>query len=1607
MMKDASASSIAMEEDICCAVIGEGNILLSCLKILEKSNIKIVAVFTETPSIRSYCDESCIQWWERTSRLEEILKDKKIHYLFSISNPRILKENELNVPKILTINYHDSPLPAYAGVHATSWAIINGETEHGISWHVVEPGIDTGDILKFKKIEIDKKESALALNLKCQEAGIQCFEELVNDIKTNSIVRSPQPKNGRSYFGLHAIPPNLGVLSFDRKSKDTFNLARALEFGHHENSLGSAKLLTSSGEFLMVISTEVACRFPTSDTKPGTILDIVDDSIIVSTLGEPLLMSVAKLDGASIPQCNFRKHGLVTGLRLDSSFSIDTACLLQIRKRESFWKRKLERYEPTVFFKQRMNVVANILDLSDEIHLETKTVKLPFVSNDDHTFVKSALVAFIGRTCCTPDVNIGLIANKSQIPRNAETLYSDICPAVFRLNMTDEINDVIGTCQKDLMKYEESMSFLVDVFYRYPELRERKQTPHHNIVIGTSVDVLSDIQIGKKALQDCNILLLYSHDMNEIYIHYSMRPGQDLSFILDVFKHFPIFLESVTKNPIQLLCEVSFVPLDELKVLYPSPTEIPKQTGSQIINIFENCVECYRSRIALQTSTLSATYEEVLQMVENLTELLRETALNGRKRVIGLHLPNSIAYVISVLSVLKCKHVFLPLPLDYPHERLVFTMKDSRVQTVVTTKERVEQIDFNELSANPKIVNAGTVDGIELYIVRFYELDDFERWNSKLPQPKDNFENLAYIMYTSGSTGKPKGVKVKESSVVNLAKAQIQLWDLSPKDVIGQFASVGFDATISEIFTSLFSGASLVVFEEKERLGQEFLMAMNKHKITTITLPPSLLNIYSPKDLPYLKKIVTAGEACTLSTAVKWAVKNERRFFNAYGPTEATVCATCFEFMPENKHEDVNCELPIGIGIPGVDVYLFDDYLKPLPPGVIGEIYIGGLGLSEGYHGHASHLTKEKFVQHPLVNSPSLLYRTGDHGLQDSSGNITFVGRLDDMVKIRGQRVDLSEIEQVLIQHPKVDVAVVVPHRCINNNEISIAAFVAPTFIFSSELREYLVKVLPKFMIPTFIKKLDLSDFPKTINGKLDRKKLGKDESIHEQTESVGHSHLNESQLQIAQIWCTILKLNSSYAYSLHRKSSFSELGGNSLQLVLLQRHLEETFGLVLSFTDIGSADTIEEFSDVVKRKKDILQKNEQTYPKDEEDLRTLIINDSEFTSDLFLPQARRGSVAIPHTSGTNPKSYLRYPKNILISGVTGFLGAFLLSELLEKSNAHICCMVRETSETRGVGRIVENLRRYNLWKFEYTNRIAVVISDLSQPRLGIAPDIYNSLCNSIDAVFMNAAMMNFNTDYQDHRTANVLSTKEFIKFALTGVQKMLFSTSTLGVFLFPPKPGPGEPMHPIMFECDEVEDPSDIAGGYGQSKWASERLIMQALDLLPGGAIFRPARISGCTTSGIGPRNDLFASTIIGMRKLGCFPDMDFPYDLTPVDFVAKAIVEISLKICNDRENSYERIFHLFNKNTMPFNRLFDGENIEPLSLEEWRKVLKSAPEDNKELIPLTPFFFSSFWDRSPYWPIFDTTNTDSLISNETKELLKPSEELLVVYKQFFGLTE
>lgn len=1603
---------------VSCAAIGEGNILLSCLKILLHKSFEVRMVFSNTPQVQTYCDEVGIKFYRRSACLEDILKDNPVEYFFSISNPRVLTENILKLPQTMTINYHDSMLPAYAGVHATSWAIIQGEIKHGITWHVVEVGIDTGDILVQREVDILEEDSAFTLNVKCQDAAIDTFNILTEHIQNRTVKCNQQSALGRSYFGLYAIPANVGVLCFKREAKKVYNQARALEFGNYENALGSPKILTSTGEFLLVTNLELSSKPRIENQNPGQIFDIADDTIMVSTQDGDVMISCAHLDGSHLVGNDFTKYGLQKSAYLSNNFAVDTQMLSPVRKKEGFWRRKMAAYEPTVFFRQRMNVVASIIDVSEKIHLKSVVLPLPQIDyvNGYGTilnFLLASFVAFLGRICCTTKVCIGLLADKTGIHSDVWPLYADICPGLFSVNREDGIEDVLLRCKSDIEKHISSQTFLLDMFYRYPELRGRKNTPHHNIVIGTMTDTMSESKLGEHILHDCNMLLLFNDQGDEMHLLYNERPAQDFGHIIDVLKHFPTFIQSIRQSKPELpLSEVSMVPEDEIKMLYPDSvdTNYDQNYHGNVYETFKSKSKKVPMNIAIQTTSASYTYKDTSNAIDKLASIIvreKDLTFTGN-RIIGIHLPNSAAYVMSVLAVLKADHAFLPLPLDYPPDRLAFTMRDAKVTAIITSLDQFNKNEFKGLPSCPLVSLPTKIGGTDLVLVQF-PIDENDNIKSGInesqletyvPIPKDT----CYVMYTSGSTGRPKGVMVAHNSVINMAYSQIQLWDIEESDNVAQFASIGFDATISEVFTALFSGATLSVLGPKERLGQEFLKAMKKLCVSVITLPPSALNIYGPTDLPTLQKVVAAGEACTLGTAIRWVAAEGVRFFNAYGPTETTVCATCYEFKPNEKYEDVNRDLPIGKKIPGLNVYLLDDYLKPVPPDVVGEIYIGGAGLSLGYLGHASHFNPERFIKSPLSQKDVTLYKTGDHAYQDLTGNLTYVGRLDDMVKIRGQRVDLSEIEQVIIQHPKIEMAVVVAHKCKRSQELSISAFVSPSFIYASELKEYLSKVLPKYMMPSFIKRLEICDFPMTLNGKIDRKTLELDETIHEQQGNIGNSHLNETQLTIAKLWCDILKLDQSVAYSMFRQSSFSELGGNSLQLVLLQRTLEETFGFHLSFTDLGTADTIEEFEEAVKRKRDIQKVPGLDVTQKQSDLREMILNDSELGPEILSMYARRGSVQFNHFHSSIPKTNFRYPKNVLISGVTGFLGAYLLSELLEQTNAHICCMVRESTESRGLGRVVENLRKYNLWKFEYSSRIAIVISDLSKERLGIAPDIYASLSKMVDVVFMNAAKMNFNTPYEDHRNANVESTKEFIKFAMTGVQKYIFTTSSLGVFLFPPTTNNGNPEHKMCYESETMEDPTTIAGGYGQSKWASERLILQAIDHLPGGAIFRPARISGCTTNGIGPCNDLFGSTMIGMKRLGTYPDMDYPYDLTPVDYVARASVEIAIKVCNDKTVT-ERVFHMFNKYTMPFNELFKGMNLKPLSLNEWRESLKNASEDNKELIPLTPFFLSDFWDRAVNWPIFDTSNTDKLISDETKRLLVPSEQLLQLYKSYFGV--
>ncbi|HET8840181.1 MAG TPA: amino acid adenylation domain-containing protein, partial [Ktedonobacteraceae bacterium] len=337
-----------------------------------------------------------------------------------------------------------------------------------------------------------------------------------------------------------------------------------------------------------------------------------------------------------------------------------------------------------------------------------------------------------------------------------------------------------------------------------------------------------------------------------------------------------------------------------------------------------------------------------------------------------------------------------------PQERLVFMLHNADVSILLTQQWLVAQL--------PKLDRP--------YIC----LED--AWAVISQQSGQNIQtlaipqNTAYLIYTSGSTGEPKGVLIEHWSICNLAQAQIACYGIGPQSRVLQFSSLNFDASIAEILRALLSGASLYL-ESAETLRHipSLVEAINTYTINTMTLPPSILTLLPTSSLLSLHTIVAAGEPCSLEIVKRWA--GTRRFFNAYGPTEGTVCTTIARCYPDQT------SLSIGRPIDNVEVYVLDQSLFPVPTGVPGELYIGGTGLARGYQGRGD-LTAERFVPHPFSTQPGQrLYRTGDRVRWLADGQLEFLGRLDQQIKLRGHRIELEEIERVLARHPAVRESVV------------------------------------------------------------------------------------------------------------------------------------------------------------------------------------------------------------------------------------------------------------------------------------------------------------------------------------------------------------------------------------------------------------------------------------------------------------------------------------------------------------------------------------------------------------------------------------------------------
>ena len=543
-----------------------------------------------------------------------------------------------------------------------------------------------------------------------------------------------------------------------------------------------------------------------------------------------------------------------------------------------------------------------------------------------------------------------------------------------------------------------------------------------------------------------------------------------------------LLLEAFAANPDQALRDVDLLaPAEGERILVrwnDTAREVPAGT---VVDMFAAQVARTPGNTAVVFEDDALSYGELNARANQLAHHLIGLGV-GPESLVALTMPRSIAMVVAMLGVLKAGGAYLPIDPDYPADRIAFMLADAAPQVVLH-----EVPDLTGPATDPVVA----------------------------VRP----EHPAYVIYTSGSTGVPKGVVVSHAGAPGLAVSQIERFAVRPDSRVLQFTSPSFDATFSEVCMALLSGAALVLSDRK-LLGDELAGVVQRHGVTHVTVPPVVLAGLATAQLQGVETVVVAGEACSAELAGVWS--RGRRMINAYGPTETTVCATMSEPLSSGVP-------PIGRPIANTRVFVLGDTLRPVPAGVVGELYVAGNGLARGYLNRPG-LTADRFVACPYGGR---MYRTGDLARWTSDGRLEFIGRGDEQVKVRGFRIEPGEVAAALAEDRTVARSVVIVRdgRLVGYVVPAIGQVVRP-----AALRERVAQRLPDYMVPAAVVVVDT--IPLTPNGKLDRIAL----PAPEVSGGAGRPPATPHELILAQVFSEILGVGT-----LGVDDDFFDLGGDSI----------------------------------------------------------------------------------------------------------------------------------------------------------------------------------------------------------------------------------------------------------------------------------------------------------------------------------------------------------------------------------------------------------------------------------------------------------------------------
>jgi len=959
---------------------------------------------------------------------------------------------------------------------------------------------------------------------------------------------------------------------------------------------------------------------------------------------------------------------------------------------------------------------------------------------------------------------------------------------------------------------------------------------------------------------------------------------------------FATLLRGIVRDPER---RVSQLPLlddaERAQVLRASRGETRTWPRTTLHQLFSEQAARTPEADAIVTPDRSVTYRELDMWSDAI-------ASDVRGDIVAFHADRSADAIATLLGILKAGAAYLPIDPSTPAERRDWMLAD-----------------------------AGAV-----------------LWNRDSDAPRQRRDaNAAYLIYTSGSTGLPKGVLVEHASAVNLTLAFIELHGFAGHRVL-VIPPLAFDASVGDVFPVLATGGALVLHPSPAQLGAaELAEFCSARGVTAIDAPAALWRRWSEEwvDIPALRMMMAGGESIPVEQVRRFAraTRNRVRFFNHYGPTEATVCATLFA---TTDAADVQAsELPIGLPIANVAAYVVDRNLEPVPDGVAGELCLGGAGVSRGYLGRREQ-TAERFVADPFSDvAGARMYRTGDVVRRQNDGTLLFLGRSDRQLKLRGFRIEPGEIEAAILAFGDIRGAFV------TLREHRLVAYVVGSFD-AAALRAFLQERLPEYMVPSAFVALDA--LPLTSNGKVDQRALPEPPVASDRAIVAPR---NETEAALVDIWRALLRVDT-----IGVDDDFFELGGDSLKTMPLVVRIRERFGVSLPLASIFQSPTVARLAQLIT---------------------------GEAKLETISLESRIGEPIVAEPDAL-PATFAP-PRHVLLTGATGFLGAFLLHELLRTTDADIVCLVRAKDDAEGRARIDKNLAAYGLRGD--ASRIRIVRGDLAQPRLGVDADTWERLARELDVIVHNGSTVSFVTPYEKLAAANVGGTREVLRLAGRARIKPVHFVSTLSAIDFAAD---------VVSDRDPLPPGERVEGGYNQSKWVADRI---AQDARAGGipvSIHRPARVTGDSRTGAWNHADLFPSWIKACVQLGLIPESDAALNMTPVDFLAAAIVRLALD-----PNARNGTYHFFNNRTMPLARFADalrakGFAIESVPYATWRRALVEAigRGDDNALAPFIALFPEEDDSREPR---FDTAHTDDTLAALGLVCPAADEALVSTYLDFF----